>query len=377
MPPVDYKRTLQKRVARWRAFHERSEPGDLLVCIWGDRGHSLPAFLCTRFNEEPVEKVLDPGNIPGMIAEYVRLLRERFENIYWFDDDVAPSAVVYWGVGSITAAMTGLEPFHDEITSWLEPSLPWEQIDELAFDPSNKWVRFALRVNQVLWENWDDDFHVLPYLHRSPLDAANGIRGTEVFAEMYTKPERVHRLIDWCADWMLKIERFLDKNVKRPCPNGWGNAVWGAWLPDRGVFVNGDPVGLISRETALEFEQPYTAKLFTNTGGGFFHNHTVGLYQADLVSSTPGTLVQYFVNDPKEPSGVEALVDMPDMREKLLAASLDAPIAIANVRVERLDEVLEVARHGRFILVLNPDPKSPDHDIPQLIQKVRAVSKLD
>ncbi|MHC4983163.1 MAG: hypothetical protein ACYTF6_08355 [Planctomycetota bacterium] len=374
---MEYKKSLQKRVARWRAFHEHNEPGDLLVFIRGNRGCNLPGLLCTKLCEGPVEKVLDPENIPRMIAEYVGLLRESFENVSRFDDDAVPSAVFYCGIGVNAAAITGLEPFHDGVTSWLEPSLRWEKIDQLRFDPSNKWIQFALRVNRELWKHWDEDFHVLPFLHRSPLDAANGIRGTELFTEMYTDPQRVHRLVDFCAEWMLQVESFLNDNVRRPCPKGWGTAVWGTWLPDGGLFVNGDPVGLISREMALEFEQPYTAKLFTNTGGGFFHNHTVGLYQADLVSSTPGTLMQFFVNDPKEPSTTAALLDMPKMREKLLAASLRSPIAVAGVPVDRLDEVLDVAAHGRFLLVIAAKPETPDRRVAELIRRVRAVSNLD
>jgi hypothetical protein len=374
---MEYRRELSKRVARQQSFHARRDPGDLLAYLWWDRGASLESFLCTRFNENPPERVLDPSGVPAMIKEYVALLRQSFANVMRYDDDLVPTALVYWGIGGINAAMTGLEPFHDAVTSWLEPNLPWGQIDRLAFDAGNKWVQFALHVNQALWDFWDGDFHVLPYLHRSPLDAANGIRGNELFAEMHTDPRRVHRLIDWCADWQLALEKFLAENVRRPCPAGWGNAVWGTWLPDGAVFVNGDPVGLISRQMALEFEQPYTAKLFTNTGGGFFHNHTIGLYQADLVSSTPGTLVQFFVDDPKHPSGAEALLDVPYLREKLLAASLDAPIGIMNIKPDRLDEVLDVARHGRFILVLSPSVEAPDKEIAELVGKVRRASNLD
>jgi len=374
---MDYRRELQKRVARQQAFLAGRDPGDLLVYMWWDRGASLEAFLCTRFNENPAEKVLDPAGVPGMIAQYVALLRESFAKVSRYDDDIVPASLVYWGIGGINAAMTGLEPFHDGVTSWLEPNLSWERIDRLAFDPDNKWVQFALHVNQALWDCWDGDFHVLPFLHRSPLDAANGVRGNELFAEMYTDPKRVGHLIDWCADWQIAIEKFLADNVRRPCPAGWGNAVWGTWLPDGGVFVNGDPVGLISRRMALEFERPYTAKLFTNTGGGFFHNHTIGLYQADLVSATPGTLVQFFVNDPNQPTGVQALLEVPEIRDKLLAASLDAPIGIAGIPPDKLDEVLAVARHGRFILTLWADPESPDADIAELITKVRRVSNLD
>jgi hypothetical protein len=138
--------------------------------------------------------------------------------------------------------------------------------------------------------------------------------------------------------------------------------VWGAWLPDDAVFVNGDPVGLISREQAETFDRPSIEKLFTRTGGGLFHNHTVGLYQVDLVSSYAGILVQWFVNDPKQPTLTSALLDCPELREKVLAASLQCPVA-GWVPAERLDAVLDVTRHGRFILCVGcpegTDPAPP------------------
>ena len=347
-----------------------------MVYVWGDRGASLEGHLCTQFNENPIERVLDPGNIPGMIERYIGSLHESFAAVQRFDDDVVPACLVYWGIGCIAAAQTGCDVFHDAATSWCEPNLSWDEIDRLAFDPDNPWVQFALHVNQALWRFWEGDFRVLPYLHRSPLDAANGIRGTALFEEMYTDPQRVHRLLDWCVDWQVAIERFIAENADCPCPPGWGTAVWGAWLPDGAVFVNGDPVGLISREIALEFEQPYTARLFAETGGGFFHNHTVGLYQADLVSGTSGTLVQHFVDDPRQPAGWEALLNIPDLQEKLLAASLNAPIVI-GVPIDRLDEVLDVARNGRFILALWADREAPDEDTAALVRKVRAAGNID
>jgi len=374
--PANYREVLANRVARWRAFHARREPADLMTYVWWDRAHSLEVFLCEKFGQRPADEMLDPASVPGLIGEYVGLLRQSFKEVLRFDDDAVPTALVYWGIGGINAALTGLEPFHDGTTSWVEPNLDWDDIDQLRFDPTNKWVRFALHVNQALWDLWDGDFHVLPFLHRSPLDAANGVRGNELFAEMYTRPERVHRLIGWCVDWQLAMERFLHENAPRPCEDGWGTAVWGTWLPDRAVFVNGDPVGLISREMALEFEQPYTARLFAGTGGGFYHNHTIGLYQTDLVSKTPGTLVQYFVDDPHQPSGAEALLDIPELREKLLASSLEVPIGI-GVPAARLDEALDVARRGRFLLILvDADAEAGDDHIHEMVRKVRRVSNL-
>lgn len=366
-----YQASLKRRIERHKAFHARREPGDLLVYVNGARHPSLEGFLCSWLHERGADACLSPGAVEPAVRQYVDQLRAAREPFYVIDDDCVPSALVYWGIGGITAAMTGLEPVHDGVTSWLEPRMGWDDIGRLAFDPANRWVRFAVDVNRALWRCWDGDFAVLPFLHRSPLDAANGIRGTDLFAEMIAEPERVIRLVDWCADWAIGIETLI--KAKAPRPAGAGVGVWGSWLPDDAVFVNGDPVGLVSREHAEMFDRPSIEKLFTRTGGGYFHNHTVGLYQADLVSSYRGSLVQAFVDDPRQPSLTSALLAPGRMRDVLVAASLECPLAGA-VPFEKLDEVLEVAVAGRFMLwVFCPTPA----DAESAVRKVRAVSRLD
>jgi hypothetical protein len=138
------------------------------------------------------------------------------------------------------------------------------------------------------------------------------------------------------------------------------------------VFVNGDPVGLISREQAEQFDRPSNEKLFTNTGGGFFHNHTIGLHQVDLVSTYQGILVQWFVDDPNQPSLASALLDHPRLRDTILASSLQCPVG-GRVPYERLDELLDIVAHGRFILSVQcPN----DIAAAPIVQKVRNASNL-
>jgi len=370
-----YRQSLDRRVARWRAFHDRSEPGDLMVTVSWDRGPSLEAFLTERFLEHGTEAMLREPFIDEFVGDYVARRRGAQDEVLRFEDDCVPTALVYWGVGCLNAAVTGGEPFHDGMTSWFEPELEWGQIADLKFDPDNRWVQFALHVNQALWRRWDGDYHVLPFLYRSPLDMANGVRGNALFEEMYTNPQAVHGLIDWCVDWTLEMERFLEANSGRTAPDGWGRAVWATWLPDGGVFVNGDPVGLISPEMALAFEQPYTARLFQSTGGGFYHNHTVGLYQAQMVARTPGNLIQYYVDDPGQPSTAEALLEMPALRDQLLAASLDTPIGML-VWEPQLDAILDIVKEGRFLLVLIGLESSDDARLQDMVNRARRVSGL-
>ena len=132
-------------------------------------------------HEKGADTVLSADGTVALVEEYIEALRKDLaRSFYRADDDAVPCALVYFGVGTINAALSGKEPFHDGSTSWVEPEMEWDEIDELKFDPDNRWVDFALRVNRELWKRWDEEFLLLPYLHRSPLDSANGVRGNEL-----------------------------------------------------------------------------------------------------------------------------------------------------------------------------------------------------
>lgn len=82
--------------------------------------------------------------------------------------------------------------------------------------------------------------------------------------------------------------------------------------------------------------------------------------------------VQWFVDDPRQPSLQTALLDMPELRDKLLASSLQCPIG-GWFPYDRIDQVLDVVKHGRFILAIGcPEGMQPG----QIVDKVAAVSRL-
>ena len=163
------------------------------ICVKG--GEAALAFYEQAFGAKTAFK--------HMADDQARVLHANIElfggEVMLHDDDYIHSVFFYWGIGGITAAMTGMDPSHfDNETSWLEPNLEWESIERLRFDADNKWLQFAVNVNKALWRYWEEDYHMLPYLHRSPLDAAVGIRGSELFMEMYSEPDKVRKLCRWC-----------------------------------------------------------------------------------------------------------------------------------------------------------------------------------
>ena len=190
-----FRTALHGRRERWKAFLSSRTPGDLLVLV--NRTSRQPGFsnvLSARLQDEGLAGLLKGGRIEEVSTEFVRSLKENQPEFYRIEDDQVPCAVVYCGIGSITAAMTGREPRIDSTTTWLDAKLSWDEIACLRFDPDNPWLQLALRANRQLRREWDGDFLPLPFLHRSPLDAACGIRGSRIFVSGEgVKPLHLHQ----------------------------------------------------------------------------------------------------------------------------------------------------------------------------------------
>ena len=392
--PPEVKNDLRRRIERQRAFFARREPGDLLIsvaCVAPDsfkelatlqlrayeaaRQFSLETFLQQNLPPDDPEAVLrDEKALEALVETWVRAMRARRDSQpIAFVDDTVPGEGAYLGIGAITAAMTGKRPVlsDENKTTWLEANLSWEEIANLRFDPQNPWIMYAVTLDRTLWRLWDEDYLVAPYFFRSPLDAANGIRGNTLFADLYLYPQEAKALLDWCADWAIQMVNYLEAQVHRP--GGWPTGGWGCALPDRAVTVNGDPTGLISRAMHLEFDRPYTAKLFTSVGGGFFHHHAIGRHQVDLVAETRGMVVQEIIDDPTCAGTAEAMIHDGAMREKILQASLKVPIQIDYVPYGLLDALLPIVEEGRFILTVICESED---EAREAICTVRRVSTL-
>ncbi len=341
-------------IRRQRDFFAGSTPGDRLVFLWnadGDPDSPAVEQLPSQVNEYYLAndgKLPDHAALEKMVSKTVSDCRR-----YWqwrdeqIDDDMPHLVSMHFDIGVQTAVMSGLEP-RLEGSWWLDCKLTWDEIDALPASPDNRWFDMFRSLNELIWSQWEGDFHFLPFWHRSPLDAANGIRGDELFVNMYTEPDRVKKLTNWCVDCELAIERTLAGYVQAPAD--WGTGHMGFIMPPGGVWVNGDPVALISREMMVQFEQPYTGRLFTSTGGGFFHNHTKGLYQVDQVARTPGICLQHFNRDPNCPSVSDILAGPPEARDNLLAASRITPIYPDQGRYEELVSFRPWLSEGRFAM---------------------------
>ena len=207
---------------------------------------------------------------------------------------------------------------------------------------------------------------MLPFAFRSPLDLANGIRGDALFTDLYDHPEDVHRLVDRCAEAILAAHRRI--LAEAPVPQGrWG--MWRTWLPDGILFMNADPVDLISTEFAESFDRPSSQHVMTAAGGGFYHHHTLGVHQIEYAAGLEGVTVHNLVADSNDL--LYQIRDDAQIREAVLAASLVKPIHWKLFDGEPLRDIVDILRHGRFILDLSQaDDPALCRDLAERIGKV-------
>lgn len=371
---------IKEKYERQKAFFSRKDVSDILVYLSDSNTFelSMAGFVKALYNEI-LRSLMTEGSFPdeasvdNAVKEYLDSYREQVSKTdSIIPDDAIPTVYAHFDAGVITSAMCGIQVTVESNTLWCNPEMEWEQIDNLKFNPDDVWISLALNAFRALWKYWSEDFFTMPFIHRSPLDSAWGIRGNELFVEMTTDPDRVKKLLDWCVDWQLTTESFMYDNVQT-C-EGWGVGMMNTWSPDRGIWVNGDPVGIISREQMLEFEKPFIERLFKSTGGGHFHNHTLGIYQVDQVARIDGIVVQEFTKDPNCPTLEDALLHDPLMREKIIQASLITPIFAYNTDPTLLDKLLPIMKEGRFIIETNWEEYCLDRS--EVLKKVRKYSNF-
>jgi hypothetical protein len=338
---------IEKRIDKSLAFLKDKKPGSFIFARSGFGVPGLESWWINRLTENPVEQYLDKKKVSTINDEYLKEFRGSSNSFGDLDDDAVPNIEVYFSIGSIVSMMCGSKVTFQSGTGWSHPDLEPDKID-LTFNPDNPWVQFHLMVSQDLINKWKGDFTLIPNFFRSPLDAANGLLGDKLFLMMYDDPETVFEIAMLCADWSISLNDHLASNLK--WPGGLRRGAWGIALPDNAVFVNGDPVDLISEELQQKFDRVSSERLFTNTGGGFFHHHALGIRQAISLSHTKGMLVQNIYTDPNVEIPVYAMIKDEKTREDVIEASLRTPVHLNADFLPLVDELIPIVKRGCFIL---------------------------
>jgi hypothetical protein len=334
------------------SFLNNPAPGKTMVTRWRGVFPYLQFFWIEKLTDNPVEYFLNKEKVSKANDKFLAELRSMADQLIEFDDDTIFTNETYFGIGSVTGMMSGAPVTFASMTSWCSPNLDPDKI-KVALNPDNPYIALGLMITQDLIDKWEGDYAIMPYFYRSPLDSAFGFLGENIFYLMKEDPEVVYKLAMDCAEWCLDLEDYFRKNLK--WPQDLLRGVWSIALPDGAVVVNGDPVDLISAEmeNRYRFNHDSIEKFFTNTAGGVFHHHALGMHQVENVGNTDGMLIHEITVDPNVENPSITIIKDEEIRNKVIAASLKKPILIIDDFLPVIDQLIPVLKQGRFILGQN------------------------
>jgi len=102
---------------------------------------------------------------------------------------------------------------------------------------------------------------------QGPFDIAAGVRGHDIFTDMYDDPDFVHNLMQKCTAVYIAVTKLCRQISGQPSNCGAS----GLWLEQGLVRMCGDSDILVSEQLHKEFIRPYQQKAYRACGPGWFH----------------------------------------------------------------------------------------------------------
>jgi hypothetical protein len=350
---------IQTRTEKQLKFFNEKEGNLLFFSEYGSGSTSDPAYINIIEGQTP-SKAFPYANWPydkefigkhayDLGIQYVQFAKGAASYHSEIGDDWIPYIWVTWGTGGDTALLTGGEDdvvFYDGYSTFKEPVIKdWKDLDKLKLDLDNFWIRSLREFWRGVEETYDlEGVTVSPVQFRAPMDFANELRGNNLFYDFYDYPDEVDALIDFCTDSIIKIYRHLQEEfpILRNAPGG----SWGTVFGMDTIWLNGDPVDLLSDKLGRRFFVPSIEKLVSEIGGILLHHHSIGYKKASMLSQIENLTLQEIAQDPNGPKVLDFIDD------EMIAASHRVPIKLdANIlEVDDLDLLMEKFSQGRFIL---------------------------
>ena len=363
---------LGQRLAYQREFF-RERKGNLLIFAEFTQGRRQGGYVIEGQGPVLSEDFLSK-HAYDLGVQRIRNVKAAVVDQMEVGDDSVPypgfaPLTIDWGTGATAALFTGGDVIFQEGTSYSAAPVihSWDKLEGLKLNLDNRWVEYELECWRGMLSEYAENLPIATHMFRSPLDLANDLRGNEIFVDLYDHPEEVKRLLDMCANAIIECDEIFRERL--PQLNNLPGGVWGVALPEPGmIFLNGDPIDLISEEMGEIFNRPYVEKIIASAGSLYLHHHSIGVSRAQKVSRIKGLTVQEIIQDPNGPRLVDYITD------DLITASLETPIDFGvyglNREVKDLDAILERLSEGRFIVRMIAET-APEAQ--RLVEKARSL----
>lgn len=285
-----------------------------------------------RYDESDLDKYVD-----DLLCGYETMMEERRD----VEDNFIPQINVNLGIGDYSAFVTG-DVYFNKDTSWSKPSLAdldaWKDIAPIGTSVWYKKYMYILEQMLKKTENTDIPFSRGFY---SPMDLAESLRGTAIYTDFYDEPDKLHDLLNFCADAIIRFAKDIYAMIRKYRKN----AVYGTMYIDGMVNMSEDISSNLSPDLYREFCAPHTQKVIDAFGSGHMHCHSCAMYLVKEICSLKNIANLWLATDPNQPRPFDHL-------EKLIEDSNGVCQAIDCNSFEEIEKNIDVLRKGNFSICL-------------------------
>jgi len=351
---------IAKRIARYHRFYESRRPGDLLIAVRNG--------WVTKKNLFDYD--FDRGGHLEMAADTVEGARTLGARNAGLDDDMIPWVGPDFGIAIHHAHLfEGLPVRMAEWTSWAPHPLTGPdglnrgRIDEIRFNPGNRWVRMIVEMLHYWVEHNDGSYLTIGHGHFSPLDLANAIRGNDIFLDYYDNPEELSLLMDRCTDAIAEFEELQRTAIAKQLAE-IGTPFWGALGPKNAAYISEDVMDMSGPAISAQWGLPWSRRLRERLGTLMIHHHAMGLHVQRVIAQEMSDSLIQVSNDPNYPPTMDTF-------EQIYADSGDNAIMLDASPADIVKNIGRL-KHVRAILMTGGEKK----DVQKAIDAVRSVSNI-
>lgn len=348
-------RKLERKVEKYKAFFSDPTPGQILATIAPYTYHidydGLKLKLLNEWNfEHDIEAYVDAS-----VAEMRHFMNVTSD----LDDDYIPAYATGLGVGVNSAFVSDAPVTFGVDTSWAHPVVRrWEDLDALRLDGENRWVQVLKRAAARASALCDGDYAISTYHNFAPSDLANALRGNQIFYDIYDEPEQVAKLLDFCADATVWLEKQLEGCV--PMCHG-GRPIAYMWFEGNCCYLSEDNADLCAPAIYRQLYGPATQKVLDAVGGAYIHHHARGRHIHSEIAKLRGLRAVELSWDPGCPRPI-------DMLEEVLEWTGNIPLQ-TRCTAEDVYRTIDVLKKGRVSLMIDVTALQEARDVLSFIHK--------
>ena len=324
---------MKNKIENYKKFY-RSKQGLMFVSEIENTGLRELVLTDYDFSSESGHQRYWDDCIENMDA---LIIKRKGINDMWI-----PGIIMHYGFGAFGSIFNDHKLKFTKDTSYM---FGLDNSWDLKYDKDRFWSRMFIKCAQYISERANDRFFITPYPAPCPMDAANIIRESNLFTDIYEYEDELHILLNNATDGIIEHLTYINENTKTPYE---GMMAFNRWIPGKCLIL--DDVGdLCSPEVYEKWIKPYTQRILNAFRGGYIHHHSLGKHQFKNISQYDNLYVQQISSDPSEPRPVN---DLNYIFEQTSGSNVAIDLEVVPDEVlENIDKLIQ----GKFILQINFD----------------------